>query len=131
MKLETSLRKVREVVTRPENFHFLSDLDSPEDYTPNPTAIYFKLDEGLVYYEPHGVTVEMFSALSKLPKKPVSVMHEQWEYLSEMGFHTVYAKIRAGHKRAMAMCAAAGMERRYSEPEYNIYTKVIYGVNSS
>lgn len=131
MKLEKSLRRVREVITRPHNFYAITQLDSFDDYLPDPTSIYFAVGDGLVIYEPKGYTVEMVTALSKgdLPEKPIQGLYEQWAYLASLGYHTVYSIVYDGHPRSGIMCRAAGMEKE-THDKFSIYKKVIYGLKT-
>ena len=124
MRLVTSLREVRELVTRPEVFTDSTNETRLDDYTPNPFAIYFKLDGGLVWYEPHGDKCEMVSALTELPDKPIQVVKEQWSYLADLGFRSVYAHVKKDNLKSAIMCRALGMSKECQE-EINIYTKVI------
>jgi len=123
--LETNLHRVREIVAHPEVFNLATGLDSVKEYQPAEDGIYFRVGSGLVYYEPRGVCVEMFAALRRgdMPRKPVDGLHEQWRYLSTLGYHTVYAF--AKHQRSRMMCRAAGMRRETKKT--NLFSKVIYG----
>ncbi len=127
IKQETSLRRIREVITRPHYFWYLTDYDSPEDYTPNPNLICFTVGDGLVIYEPkNNCCVEMFTALQPedLPKNPIRGLKEQWRELSSMGYNTIYSVVSGDHERAKVMCRSAGMQKTNCG-EIEIYTKVL------
>ena len=129
IKIERSLRKIREVITRPNYFWHLTNYDSSKDYTPNPNLICFSVGSGLIIYEPKNAhCVEMFTAIESddLPEKPIQGLLEQWNYLADLGFNTVHAVVSDDHIRSKVMCRAAGMEKKNFE-HTNIYKKVIYG----
>jgi hypothetical protein len=125
VELETSLRRVRSIVTRSENFYEVTGLDHFDDYFPSPKNYYVKVGDGLMIYEPKGYCLEMHTAISAddIPDKPIEKLHEHWKMFADMGYHTIYAF--AGHQRACAMCRAAGM--KLFNRETNCYSKVIYG----
>lgn len=106
----------------------LTDLVSVDDYIPDPTNYNFIVGDGLMIYAPKGAAIEMFAALSKgdVPPNPSKGIREQWAYLAEQGFHTVYAVVKKEHFRSNFMCKAIGMEL-HSNKQVNLYTKVIYG----
>lgn len=122
------MRRVREVVTKPEYFNMLTNLASTDDYLPDPNNFYFKVGGGLVIYEPKGACLEMHTAVKPedMPAKPIQGLHEQWAWLAERGFYSIYSTVRAGHIRAMMMCRAAGMTRRFTDINFTIYEKVIF-----
>lgn len=127
-ELETSLRRIREVVARPSNFHMVTDHDFLDDYMPNPGDIHIRVGDGLVYYKRHDPCLEMFTAITAedLPDKPIEELHKQWAWLSSLGYYSVFTTVRKGHLRAMMMCRSAGMKKRFDD-EVNMYEKVIYG----
>ena len=126
MELITDLKEVREIVIRPNIFHTVRDEIRVEDYQPDPNAIYFKEGDGLVWYEPHGYTCEMFSAVTNTPKDPVKRVHEHWRYLASLGYECVYATVQKHNFKSSIMCVACGMEKFCNE-EINMYKRVIYG----
>lgn len=124
MQLITSLREIRRLITRPEVFNAATSEDDPEDYTPNPSGIYFKLDSGVVWYEPCNDRCEMVSALTGLPSDPVQVVKDQWSYLSSLGYREVYANVKKQNLRSAIMCRVLGMSKE-CQGDVNIYSKVI------
>lgn len=122
IELEHDLDRVREIVTRPENFYYITGLDHIEDYEPDPNNLYFKVNDGLVIYEPKpALCLEMHTAVNEMPDKPIAALHDQWAYLAELGFYKVYCF--AQHHRARFMCRAAGMNL-FND---NCFEKVIHG----
>ena len=126
MELVTDLNEVYEIVTRPDLFHLVTDCVSVDEYTPNPEGIYFREGDGLVWYEPHGYTLEMFSAVKNTPKDPVKRVHEHWEVFTHAGYHSVYAIVQKENFKSAIMCRACGMEK-FNNEDINVYRKVIYG----
>ena len=127
MELERSLRRIQEVVRRKHLFWYISDLDNPEDWFPDPQTVAFKVGNGLVFYEPRGdYCVEMFAALEKgdMPKNPSKQVRKQWEYLKTLGIITVYAKVAQEHDRSRFMCRSIGMDK-HSSGLVHFYKKVI------
>lgn len=120
------MARVREVVTRSENFYHVTGLNYFKDYTPDPTGVYFAVGDGLVFYIPKGgMCMELFTAVkgSDLPDHPIQELHKQWKYLAGLGVFRIYAF--ANHHRSRLMCRAAGMNL-FNE-ESSMYEQVIYG----
>jgi len=98
-----------------------------ENFTPNPQAYYFREGKNLVWYEPRGYSLEMFGVVMHRPKKPVSKVYKQWEYLKGLGFYSVYATVDKNNLKSAIMCRAFGMSKIECEGSKNIYKRVIYG----
>ena len=129
MELVTSMRRVREIMTRPKNLHVLTDIDNKEDYIPNPTWFYFSVGNGLVIYKPKGVCLELMTALepSDIPKNPIKELHKQWLKMASLGYHTIYSIVHDKRLKVALMCRSAGMEKTINKESFSIYTKVIHG----
>jgi hypothetical protein len=126
LEVITNLEEIREIITRPNLFHSVTDCLSVDDYKPDPRAIYFKEGNGLVWYVPHGYTCEMFSAVTETPGEPVKRVHNHWRVLARLGYECVYAVVQKHNLRSAMMCRACGMEK-FNNEEINMYKKVIYG----
>lgn len=126
MEIIINLDEVREIVTRPNIFHLVRDEISVDDYQPDPRGIYFREGDGVVWYEPHGYTCEMFSAVKNTPSNPVKRVHSHWRILARLGYECVYAVVQKQNLKSAMMCRACGMEK-FNNEEINIYKKVIYG----
>lgn len=129
MRLVTSMRRVREIMTRPENLYVLTDIEDEKDYIPNPTWFYFAVGDGLVIYKPKGVCLEMMTALepSDIPKNPIKGLHAQWSKMANLGYHTIYSIVHDKRLKVAMMCRSAGMKKMKNENSFSIYTAVING----
>jgi hypothetical protein len=128
MKLETDLRRVYEVMTRPDVFRMCyADLEI-EDYVVDPTSFYFVVGDGLVIYERKGFALEMLTAIRKgdLPDNPIKKLKDQWKFLASLGFYSVYSIVTKENSRASFMCRSAGMDKVYDDG-INVFSKVIHG----
>lgn len=126
LEIVTSLREVHSIVTSPDLFHLVTNCLSVDEYTPNPRAIYFREGGGLVWYEPHGYALEMFSAVRETPVNPVKRINEHWDYLSSLGYYSVYAMVQKHNLKSSIMCRACGMKKTKNN-DVKVYEKVIYG----
>ena len=127
MQLETSMRRVRGVVTRPEVFDRLHNDITLDEYLPNPNDYHFVVGDGLfIYSKQDGFCLELETAITSedMPANPIKELHKQWDYLASLGWYKVYAIVCKDHARARALCRSAGMEKQ-SGKELNIYSKVI------
>lgn len=126
IEIITSLREIYRTVTSPDLFHSVTNCLKIDDYTPNPRGIYFREGNGIVWYEPHGQALEMFSAVKKTPKDPVKRIHRHWAYLSRLGYYSVYAIVQKHNLKSAIMCRACGMNKTKNDIDY-VYEQVIYG----
>jgi len=128
VEIEKSLRRVKEVVTRPGVFNMVTNQVSVDDYMPNPNNLHIKCGDGLVIYEPKGYCLEMHTAITgkDLPENPIKELHKQWFALSLLGFYSVYCIVVKSNIKASIMCRSAGMKKVFND-ELNIYEKVIHG----
>lgn len=126
LDIVTSLREVHSIVTSPDLFHSVSNFLSVDDYTPNPNGIYFRVDGGLVWYEPRGYALELFSAVRKTPRNSISGIHKQWGYLSKLGYYSVYAIVQKQNLKSSIMCRSLGMKKTKND-DVNVYEAVIHG----
>ena len=129
MELVTSMRRVREIMTRPENLYTLTNIDNEREYIPNPTWFYFGVGDGLVIYKPKGVCLEMMTALepSDIPKNPIKKLHKQWSKMAKLGYHTIYSIVHDKRLKVAMMCRSAGMKKATNDKCFSIYTAVIDG----
>ncbi len=126
LDIVTSLREVHDIVTSPDLFHSVTNCLSIDEYTPNPNGIYFRAGGGLVWYEPRGYALELFSAVRKSPESAIKGIHKQWDYLSKLGYYSVYAMVQKHNLKSAIMCRACGMKKTKNN-DVNVYEKVIYG----
>jgi len=129
LPLEKSMRRVREVVTRPDVFRFVhAELMYTDDYLPDPSFYYFKVGDGLFIYKPQpSLCLELVTAIrgDDIPPNPVSVFNKQLEYLANLGWYKIYAVVCKENRTARLMCRVGGLKLE-KDNKINVYSKVIY-----
>ena len=111
LERERSLRKIKSILTHKKNIRWQDIVDS-ESYIPPSDWIYFNVGDGLVFYEPVGNDVLLHSAVIDMPKRPVSILLDNFKQVAKLGCENVWAYIEYGHQRACIMAKAAGFERQ-------------------
>lgn len=111
LEREFSLRRIKEVLTQPKIWRWQGENDK-KAFIPNQSYIYYRVGEGLIFYEPNGDHVYLHTAIVGLPERPIQGLLANFEQIKDMGYKKVYAYIDSGHHRACFMARAAGMERQ-------------------
>ena len=90
----------------------------------NPDFIYYKVLDGLIFYEPYKSVAFLHTAIVTMPDRPAEALRANFEQVKELGFKKVWAVIDFGHKRACMMARAAGMKRVDFEHS-NLFERVL------